>query len=125
MVNTMTLTKPVAAHGQPMAAVWEYRRHQVEGAGPLQRIIIVYDVALRACAQRDLARGTAALRVLEDGLNFSAGQVAANLFSIYQYTADLMRSGNYDHAASLLRELRDAWAEAQVKMANGKMTHGK
>ena len=120
MVNTMTLTKPVGAQGQPMAAVWEYRRHQVEGAGPLQRIIIVYDVALRACAQRDLVRGTTALRVLEDGLNFSAGQVAANLFSLYQYSADLMRRGDYDNAADLLRQLRDAWAEDQVKMANGK-----
>ncbi len=115
MVNTMTLAQPALATGRPVAAVWEYRRHQVEGASPLQRIIIVYDVALRACAQRDLARATAALRVLEDGLDFSAGQVAGRLLSLYQYSADLMRHGDFDGAAALLRELRDAWFQAQLR----------
>lgn len=116
-MNAATFAQPVLTVGRPTSAVFEYRRHQVEGASPIQRIILVYDVALRACAQRDLALGTAALRVLEDGLDFSAGEIAGRLFRLYQYSADLMRRNNYEDAAALLRELREAWAEAQRRMS--------
>lgn len=96
---------------------WKYRQHQVEEATPLQRIGLVYDVALRACAQRDLMKLTRALRVLDDALDFSQGEVANRLSRLYQYCADTARRGTYDEgaydeAAAVLRELRDAWAQA-------------
>lgn len=96
---------------------WKYRLHQVEEATPLQHVVMVYDVALRACAQRDLAKLTRALRVLDNALDFSQGEIAMRLSRLYQYCADAARRGTYDEqaydeAAAILRELRGAWAQA-------------
>lgn len=90
---------------------WEYRRHQVEEATPLQRVVMVYDVALQACARQDLARVTQALRVLDDALDFSQGEIAVQLSRLYQFCADAARRGAFDEAMMVLRELREAWAQ--------------
>lgn len=90
-----------------------YRRQQVLTGSPLQRLLIVYDVALQACAHHDLERYSRALGVLRDSLDLSQGQVAASLLSLYLYCDELAREGRWDEAAHILRELRDAWETAE------------
>lgn len=90
--------------------IQEYRYQDIMSASPLRLIIITYDVAIAACAQRDLIKATRALTVLRDALNFDYAEVAGRLFSLYEWCADLARKGHYDEAARILRELRDAWA---------------
>lgn len=88
----------------------EYRYQEIMNASPLRLIIITYDVAITACAQRDLSKTTRALAVLRNALNFDYAEIAGRLFSLYEWCADLARKGQYDEAARILRELRDAWA---------------
>ena len=100
-----------------------YRENQIKSATPLDLVIMAYDAALAGCGQQDLERTTKAISILRNALDFSYNaDVALGFFRIYQYCADLVRKGEYDEAAHLLRELRGAWAEArdqqQTKLAS-------
>lgn len=79
-------------------------------ASPLRLVIMAYDAAIIGCEQRHLIKTTRALAVLRDALNFDYAEIAGRLFSLYEWCADLARKGQYDEAARILRELRDAWA---------------
>jgi flagellin-specific chaperone FliS len=93
------------------AAIHTYRANQVNSASPLDLVLMAYDAALVGCGQRDLIRTTRALSALRNALDFSYdADTAMGLFRLYQYCADLARSGDYDTAADLLRELRNTWA---------------
>lgn len=109
-------TSPASKESAPTNPAWKYRRHQVEEATPLQRVIMVYDVALRACTQRDLAKVTQALQVLDDALDFSQGEIAVQLSRLYQFCADAARRGAFDEAMTVLRELREAWVQASENL---------
>jgi flagellin-specific chaperone FliS len=99
-------------------AAQTYRINQVASASPLDLVLMAYDAALIGCAQRDLARTTEAITVLRNALDFSYdARIAMGLFRLYQYCAELARKGDYDQAAYLLRELRDAWAKVKESMA--------
>lgn len=101
----------------------EYRYQDIMSASPLRLILITYDVAITACAQRDLIKTTRALAVLRDALNFDYAEIAGRLFSLYEWCADLARKGQYDEAARILRELRDAWAAClPTTMDSGRQT---
>jgi flagellin-specific chaperone FliS len=100
------------ATAQPLQ---RYRQLQVETASPLQRTLMVYDVALVGCQQRDLKRTTDALNVLRGSLDMEQGEVALGFFRLYQYCADLARAGQYDEPAGILRELVDAWVQVLVR----------
>jgi flagellar protein FliS len=63
-----------------------------------------------------LRRAEAIITELRATLDMSAGQVAANLESIYSFCQRLLLEARLkqdaekiDHVAKLLRELRDAW----------------
>lgn len=89
-----------------------YRMNQIAGASPLDLLIMAYDAALASCGQSDLVRLTKAIGVLRDALDYSYdADIALGFFRLYQYVGDLGRQGNFDEAASLLRELRDAWVQ--------------
>lgn len=93
-------------------ATQTYRMNQINGASTLDLVIMAYDAALIGCGQQDLERTTKALATLRDALDFSYDEeIAMGLFKLYQYCADLTRKGEYDEAAYLLRELRDAWMQ--------------
>jgi flagellin-specific chaperone FliS len=87
----------------------KYREQQVQSAGPVERLLIVYDVALLACAKRDLERLSRALGVLVEGLNFEYAEIANRLLAIYQWCGELGRKKQYEEAAGILRELRETW----------------
>ena len=94
------------------AATQTYRMNQIAGASPLDLLIMAYDAALASCGQSDLVRLTKAVSVLRDALDYSYdAEVALGFFRLYQYIGDLGRQGNFDEAAGLLRELRDAWVQ--------------
>ncbi|MEW5956169.1 MAG: flagellar export chaperone FliS [Chloroflexota bacterium] len=95
-------------------AAQTYRINQVNGASPLDLLIMVYDAALAGCGQQDLYRTTKALGVLRDALDYSYDpEIALGFFKLYQYCADLARKGEFSEAAHLLRELRDAWQQVR------------
>ena len=48
-----------------------YLTNQINGASPLDLLIMTYDAALASCGQHDLSRTTRALGVLRDALDYS------------------------------------------------------
>jgi len=98
------------------SATQTYRMNQINGASPLDLLIMAYDVALASCGQQDLARLTRALGVLRDALDYSYdSEIALGFFKLYQYCGDLARKGEFDEAATLLRDLRNSWAQIREK----------
>ncbi len=97
-------------------AAQTYLQNQINGASPLDLLIMTYDAAIAACGQRDLARTTKALGVLRDALDYSYdANIALGFFRLYQYCGDLARNGEFDDAAYYLRELRDAWLQVKQR----------
>lgn len=111
-----------------------YRQTQVETAGPLELIIMMYDGAIRFChqakkaieaknypeANRLLQRAQAVVDELNYSLNMEAGEIAANLRSLYDFIvtqlveANLKKdTGLIDQAVNFLTELRSSWVQLQ------------
>jgi flagellin-specific chaperone FliS len=95
-----------------------YRHNQVVGSNPLERVMMVYDVAIQSCDQKNLERTTRALGVLREALNFEYPEVANRLLAIYLWCLELARKGNWDEAIGILQELRDTWEEANQQLAS-------
>jgi flagellin-specific chaperone FliS len=96
-----------------------YKMQEVMGASPLRLVVMAYDVAIRACEAKDLARGTQAVSLLRDSLNFDYAEASLGLFRLYQWSLDCMRQGEWDEALKVLRELREAWTTVEKQLAAG------
>ena len=96
----------------------EYRQQDVMGASPVKLIIMVYDLAIRACEQKDFIRATKAVSVLRDALNFDFPDVSVGLFRVYQWCLDCIRKDDYDSALKSLKELRSAWYSSEKSLGN-------
>ena len=92
------------------SAAQNYLRNSVTTADPRKQILLVYDRAIAGCRQQDLEMAGRALAELVNGLNMDAGPISGSLLAIYQYCSELARKGQYEEAANILQELRDAWA---------------
>jgi flagellar protein FliS len=101
-----------------------YRDSAILTAPPERLVVMLYDGANRFLIQGATAMRDGNLSVMNDRqlratLDMSAGQVAANLESIYSFCQRLLLEARLkqdaekiDHVAKLLRELRDAWDQA-------------
>lgn len=101
----------------------EYRQQQVMGASPVHLIVMAYDVAIRACEQKDMPRATQAISLLRDSLNFEYADVSVGLFRLYQWCLDCIRHDNYGEALKTLRSLREAWAAVDRQLAFVPVAH--
>ena len=111
-----------------------YRQTQVETAGPLELIIMLYDGAIRFCNQAKLAieeknlnRANQMLQRAQDiidelniNLNMEAGEIAVNLRSLYQFISTKLVEANIkkdltllNQMIALLTDLRSSWVELQ------------
>jgi flagellin-specific chaperone FliS len=97
----------VAHHAANPVAV--YQRAQVMGASPMGLILILYDLALGACGRQDAQRASRAITELIGALNFDYEEIAVPLFRLYEYCLRVIRSGSFDEASKIMRQLKDAW----------------
>jgi len=95
----------------------EYRQQEVMGASPLRLVIMAYDLAIRACEQKDFEKAVKTVGALRDALDFEYVETSVGLFRIYQWCLDCIRGGDYASAITTLRELRDAWKVAEQRMS--------
>jgi flagellar protein FliS len=114
-----------------------YRESAILTAPPEQLVIMLYDgihrfllqgiAAMRAGRQADvgerLGRATAIIDELQSTLDLSVGLVAERLSGIYVFCRRHLAEGlcerdadKLEHVDGLLRELRDAWAQAAISM---------
>lgn len=111
-----------------------YRQTQVETAGPLDLIIMMYDGAIRfvnqakkALAEKEFVPANKALQRAQDiigelniNLNPEAGEIAANLRNLYVFInqrlieANVKKNGEIlDDVLKLLTTMRSSWTELQ------------
>lgn len=118
-----------------------YQQTAVQSRSPLELVVMLYDGALRFLAAADdamargdltarrdaLSRALAIIAELQNTLNMNAGgDLAASLDRLYNYlntrlvdvTVKSDRTA-IDEALSLLRPLRDAWAEIAAEPPPG------
>ncbi|MBE3578106.1 MAG: flagellar export chaperone FliS [Limnochordales bacterium] len=110
----------------------QYRQIEVETASPGRLVLMLYDAAIRNCrqavaawessnetvAREKIYRAQDILAELIGSLNFDAGDLARNLFRLYEYmNYRLIQSAvrkdvaAVQEVAKLLEELREAWEQ--------------
>ena len=115
----------------------EYRKQSVNGASPLQLVIMMYDGALKymeagkhAIAHQDITRQNDQLQKAQKVVlelmacldQDQGGDVARNLLSLYTYVLnELVRANCEDHAEPVDRciqifsDLRDSWVQIEAQ----------
>ncbi len=116
----------------------EYRKQVVNGASPLQLVIMLYDGALRfmdagrrAMAAGDIETQNTSLQkaqkiVLELASCLDMGQggeIAENLFALYTYCYNQLVAANIedkpeyiDQATRVLTDLRESWVQIEASL---------
>lgn len=124
-----------------------YRQNAINGASPIQLVIMLYDGALRfmdegksAMAIKDhetknfkLQRAQKIVMELISTLDIrNGGEIATNLLSLYTFTINELVDGNIhdnperiDNAVKTMTELRDSWVELErtSKTSSGVTPH--
>lgn len=112
-----------------------YRQTQIQTAGPLELIIMMYDGTIRfinqgkkALAEKDYTLANQVLQKAQDiidelniNLNPEAGEIAVNLRNLYVFINQRLIEGNVkkdgkilDEVLQLLTTLRSSWAGLQT-----------
>lgn len=124
--------------GQPMSygkQLHEYRKTAVNGASPLQLIVMLYDGALKFidAGKRAMELGNVedqnvqlqkAQKIVMELMSCldmnGGGEVAQNLLALYSYAYNQLVLGNVedqpemlDQAAKVLTDLRESWVELE------------
>jgi flagellin-specific chaperone FliS len=94
----------------------QYRKQDVESASPIRLVIMAYDLAIRACDQKDFMTATKAVSALRNELDFNYAEVAVGLLNLYQWVLDCMRNGDFETAKHTLMELREAWSTVEKRL---------
>ena len=115
----------------------KYQQSQVETSSPAKLLLMLYDGALKSIqgakvgmmekdfekANDHLTRTQDIIFELMNSLNLEKGEVAHNLFLLYDYMIQqLVQSNIYkdpqilSQVESLLKDLREAWKEAILKI---------
>ncbi len=89
-----------------------YLKQKIMSASPEQLISYIYDVAISSCRREDEIKSTRAINELINALNFDQKEIATRFFQLYRYILNLISKRKFDEAATMLSELRTAWAEA-------------
>jgi flagellin-specific chaperone FliS len=107
------LEMPVRPVPRP-GAYNQYRDQQVLSANPTQLLMMVYEQAIVQCEARDAQRAQRAITELIGALNFDAGELAVDLFRLYEYCLWEIRRQHFGDATNILRRLKSAWEDART-----------
>ncbi len=105
-------------------AAREYRRNQLAGLSPLERLLIVYDFAVDAANEGDEDRLLRSLAVLRASLRFDQDpQIALGLLRLYRHCELVVRrDGAFHEAVRILDGLRQAWRMAEPRRSVADLT---
>lgn len=90
----------------------QYRVQHVLGASPMQLVLMLYEMAIAGCEARDPQRAAGPITELIGALNFDQGEIAVDLFRLYEYCHWEIRRTRFREAAEILRGLKRAWEDA-------------
>jgi len=88
-----------------------YLKNQLESLTSFERLLIVYDVAVKACQKQDKPKALEALRLLKHSLNSAPSpQLAVNLDKVYSDCIDsILHHDDWQQALNQLEPLRQSW----------------
>jgi flagellin-specific chaperone FliS len=94
----------------------QYRQQDVESASPVRLVVMAYDMAIRACDQKDFETGYKAVVALRNSLDLDYPEFVVGLLRLYQWVIDSLRENDFDSAKSVLVELRDSWSTVEKRL---------
>lgn len=118
----------------------QYQRTQILTAPPGKLVLMLYDGVLRFCregraaieaddkegANRSLVRAQDIIAELQASLNFEAGEIARNLYSLYEFVYRRLVEANVrkdaspiDDAEKIIAGLRETWEQVLELAADG------
>lgn len=72
-----------------------------------------YDLYIVSCQRREIARMNKILVELMGAINFEQDEIeASRLYRIYEYCQKCIFEQKFDESLTIIKELRDAWAQA-------------
>ncbi|MBN2279924.1 MAG: flagellar protein FliS [Candidatus Marinimicrobia bacterium] len=89
-----------------------YLAQKIMTASPEQLILYIYDASISACGRKDRRKAAEAIQELVNSLNFKEKKVATTFYNMYQYILNLIHNQKFEEAQTLLRDIRNTWAEA-------------
>jgi flagellar protein FliS len=120
--------------------VHEYQKNAVNGASPLQLVIMLYDGALKAMEAAKRAMSSKDLTKQHDNLIKAqkivceltacldmqqGGEIATNLFALYTYVTNELVQANIDdnpdpidRSIRVMSELRESWTTIERSLRN-------
>lgn len=129
----------------PNSSVQQYRKSAINGASPLQLVIMLYDGATRFLNAAKVAmeegnlhkqnemclRAQDIVTELMSCLDMQqGGEIAKNLFSLYTFVFDRIVQGNIedapiylDQAMKVLSDLRESWSQIEKQGAKSGVSH--
>jgi hypothetical protein len=75
-------------------------------------ILKMYDLFIVSCRRKDIQKMSRVLIELMGALNFEYEEIATRLYRLYEYCQRLIFQKRYDDALFIIKELREAWAQA-------------
>lgn len=96
-------------------AALAYIKNKILTAGPVERLLMTYDVVLAACHRQEKDRACAAISSLINALEFDSNtELAMGLRHLYTYCVEQINDGTLQEAAYIMKELRDTWEQAST-----------
>lgn len=89
-----------------------YRQQQIMTASPAQLLLMTYDFTIQGCKKHDLDQAKRGLIELIESINFEGGQIAGQLYNLYEYVMRLIKANQFDEALKIMEPLRQTWAQA-------------
>ena len=90
----------------------KYKRQEILAAPPERLVLHLYDYIISCCAMRNCVNASRGIAELIDGLNLEYREIAMGLLRLYEYCLRQVKAGKYDEVRTIIRGLRDSWAEA-------------
>ena len=97
----------------------QYKKMDVENASPVRLVVMAYDLAIKACDQKDFETAAKAIMALQNALDFDYVEVAGGLLALYQWVLESLRARDFESAKHTLSELREAWATVEKRLNSG------
>ncbi|NOZ74579.1 MAG: flagellar protein FliS [FCB group bacterium] len=89
-----------------------YVIQKVKSASPEQLIVYVYDVAIKACLQKNQSLALEAVQELVNALNYEHKELAHTFYTTYEIIQSEIRQQNLSAASIHLKDLRETWKKA-------------
>jgi len=96
------------------AGIQAYQKVKEQSVSPLDKVLYVTEVAIRAAQGQDGERLKKVLLVLRNGLNFEKyPDIAIGLERLYVYCEQMVDDGDYREALRVLVTLKRSWLESE------------